>query len=64
MGIFEAYAVILSYGNVANDPLFLVNNLIYNFGLIYDSLKDTITFFVDRPESKATSTFDVGFELG
>lgn len=63
-GIFEAWGIIVDYGAFATDSSFLSTNLIYNFGLIYDSLKDAIMFFVDPTLSKAKTTFDIGFELG
>lgn len=38
-GFLEAMTNVASYGTVASDPLMIYTNVIYNFGLVYDSIK-------------------------
>lgn len=44
-GAFEAWAQMLNYTLFVYNPMILLWNLIYNFGLMYNAIKDTITFF-------------------
>lgn len=60
----EAYAQLLKYTIIATDPLTVLWNLIYNFGLIYNSIKDIGTFFIYPGRSGAKSPMDLGAQIG
>jgi len=60
-GVFEAFSTGSSFGNFVDNPKILLQNMIYNFGLMYNSMKDVIFYFINPEYSKATSTYQVGY---
>lgn len=54
----------IAYGNFIDDPKMLGTNIIYNFGLMYNSIKNAVVFFLGYPRPGVETTYDVGFELG
>ena len=39
-------------------------NVVYNFGHLFDSLRDFIAFLVNDPRGDITNVYDAGFSLG
>lgn len=62
--LFEGYDQLLGYGDFVTNPSYLLTNLIYNFGLMYNSVKDVIVFFQGSQFSGAKTAHDAGYELG
>ncbi len=63
-GSQEAVAQLLLYGDFVNNPSYITYNLVYNFGLMYNSIKDVILFFSGSPLSHAKNVYAAGFEIG
>jgi hypothetical protein len=53
-----------SYGNVANNPLMIYTNVIYNFGLVYDAIKNMMLYFLGAPRPSNDSPYSVGYNFG
>jgi hypothetical protein len=49
---------------VANDKYAVYTNIIYNFGLVYDSIKNMMLYFVGAPRPDNNTPYDVGYDLG
>jgi hypothetical protein len=63
-GVFEAGDNIFKYGDFLKTPMILYYNLIYNFGLLYNSVKSMVYFFVFPDRNKITNTNDLGKQFG
>lgn len=63
-GALESYYLVVKYGQFTKNPSFILINLVYNFGLMYDDLKSSLAFFSGHPIVGTTDTFSVGFDLG
>ena len=63
-GSIEAWNLVVQYAQFTNNPSFIMVNLVYNFGLMYDDLKDSLAFFTGNPVVGTTDTFGAGFDLG
>ena len=60
VGAQEAYTILLKYVGFVNTPMTLVYNLLFNFGLIYASVMDVVTFFALPARSGAKTPADLG----
>ena len=56
----EAYAQILKYTIIIYNPMTVIMNVAYNFGLIYNSIKDIAMYFVYPDRSGAKDPGDLG----
>ncbi len=63
-GFIEAVENVATYGGTIANPFLLYTNVVYNFGLIYDAVKNMVLFFLGFPRPGYTTPGDVGFELG
>ena len=63
-GAFEAGNTASNYGKMSKDPQYIAYNLVFNFGQMYNSIKDVALYFKGDPKAKATSAFNAGLELG
>jgi hypothetical protein len=63
-GVFEAETNALKYATFVSKPSLLYWNLIYNFGLLYNSIKSVIYFFILPTKNKITNTGDLGIQVG
>ena len=53
------------YGHLLlTSPRALLNNIIYNFGDIFDAFRDVILFVNDDPRGEYNVPYDAGFGLG
>ena len=52
------------YTKFVKTPTILYLNLIYNFGLIYESVKSAIYFFVYPKRNTLTTTYSLGQQVG
>ena len=59
MGGQEAYTRLLKYVKFTTDPMTLVWNLVYNLGLLYDAVKDVVTFFIYPARTSAKTVHDL-----
>lgn len=39
-------------------------NFVYNFGVIFDSFRETVLFFMEDPRGLANNVHDAGYNLG
>ena len=39
-------------------------NIIYNFGAIFDAVREVVLFFMEDPRGQANSVHDAGYNLG
>ena len=46
------------------DPSTFINNVIFNFGDIFDSIRDVILFFTDDDRGDYNIPYDAGYGLG
>ncbi len=63
-GAIEGASAAGTFGNWLNDPQIIMWNVVYNVGLVYDSVKDIITFFIGDERGNADSWFLAGFNIG
>ncbi len=63
-GVIEAVMTFIAYGNFFTDYTLLTTNLLFNFGLMYDSVKDAVMYFTGDERGHASDSFEAGFELG
>jgi len=64
-GAIESWILLVGYTGILSDPSFLGPNFLFNFGHMYDSVKDIIVFFNGSDTGgNAKSAFQVGFEIG
>jgi hypothetical protein len=63
-GAYEASDEALMYTTFTSDPSVLLYNIVLNFGLIYDAVKDIITFFAYPEYCKAEDTYSLGYQIG
>jgi hypothetical protein len=63
-GSYEAYEEFLNFGAFLEDPSDFIYNLVLNFGLMYDAIKDIITFFFYPDYTKADDTYELGYQIG
>lgn len=48
----------------AGDYKTYLMNLVYNFGHLFDSLRDFIAFLTNDPRGDVTNVYDAGYSLG
>lgn len=48
----------------ADDYKTYLMNFVYNFGHLFDSLRDFVTFLANDPRGDVTNVYDAGFSLG
>ena len=46
------------------NPKNYIMNVIYNFGHIFDSIRDSVLFLMEDPRGQVTNVYDCGFSLG
>ena len=63
-GFFQAEKNLMKYTKFITKLSILYLNLIYNFGLIYESVKSVIYFFVYPARNTITSTYGLGEQVG
>lgn len=63
-GFFEAEANALKYTTFVSNPMLLYYNFIYNFGLLYTSIKDVIFFFFVTNKNQITDLYVLGVQVG
>jgi len=63
-GFIEAVANVATYGGTLANPYTLYTNIVYNFGLIYDAVKNMLLFFLGFPRPGYNTPESVGYELG
>ena len=63
-GGIEAYTNVLNYGGSVTNPLVIYTNIIYNFGLVYDAIKNMALYFLGVPRPGNDKPYDVGYNLG
>lgn len=39
-------------------------NIVYNFGIIFDSIRETTLFFMEDPRSISNNVHDAGYNIG
>jgi len=39
-------------------------NIVYNFGMIFDSLRDVVLFFEEDPRGQTNNIHDAGYNVG
>lgn len=59
-GAFQAQTNVMKYITFTTDPMLLVWNLVYNFGLLYQSVKSVLFFFVLTDRNTINNTNDLG----
>lgn len=59
-GVFEAKDNVLKYLDFLAAPSLLYINLVYNFGLLYDSVKSFVYFFFYPSRNKIATTNELG----
>ncbi len=53
------------WGNIQLlDPRTFIDNVVFNFGRIFDSVRDSILFFTDDQRGEYDVPYDAGFGLG
>ena len=63
-GVLEGYELLLAYGNFVQNPEILLTNFVYNFGLMYASVKEAALFFMGEPRPQYNTPYKVGYQLG
>ncbi|TNV80389.1 hypothetical protein FGO68_gene1656 [Halteria grandinella] len=63
-GVTEAQANIFKYLDFLGAPSLLYINLVYNFGLLYDSVKTFVYFFFYPSRNKIATTNELGKQFG
>lgn len=56
-GTLDAWEQMVAYTYFVSDPMVLLWNFIYNFGLMYNAFKDVLTYFIEPSRTKAKNTF-------
>ena len=56
----EAYLVALKYLTLFNNPLTVLYNLGFNFGLIFNAVKEMTTFFVYPERCTSRTALELG----
>lgn len=54
----------MAYSTFMEKPKIIQENTIYNFGLIYNNIKEVILYFEDDKRTTLKSSFDCGFAIG
>jgi hypothetical protein len=54
----------LSYDSFIYDSSIVTNNLVYNFGLIYNNFKNIVLFFDGNPSAAVDDAYEVGYAMG
>lgn len=50
---------------VENDtPKPYMMNIVYNFGIIFDSMREAVLFFTEDPRALANNVHDAGYNIG
>ena len=62
--IFDGMIAAEAYTTFLKDATVIQQNMIYNFGLVYNNLKELILYFEDDPRKKITGAFSCGLTLG
>lgn len=63
-GVIEAMTNIVSLGGSVTNPLALYTNVIYNFGLVYNAIKNVVLYFLGVPRPGNDTPYAVGYNLG
>jgi len=61
---FEEVGVSAYNNALLLDPSTLINNVIYQFGNIFDSVRDVVLFFTDNSRGVFNLPYDAGYGLG
>ncbi len=64
IGVQEAYQVGLKYTSVFNDPTKILANMGWNFGLIFNAIKEVATYFAYPDRCTSPTPLDLGVALG
>ena len=62
-GMQEVIQGLVSYYN-SQYPSNVINNFIFNFGNIFDSVRNTVLFFMSDPRGDFTVPFQAGLGIG
>jgi hypothetical protein len=62
-GYYEAIDQATRYSDFTTDPTYLLSNLVYNFGLMYNSVREVTAYVTGKP-AKSKSSFDAGYQVG
>jgi len=63
-GAMEAIDNAVEVTGSVTSPLMVYTNIIYNFGLVYDSVKNMVLYFLGAPRPNHDTPYDVGYNLG
>jgi len=60
----EAYEVGGKYLTIFSDPMTVVLNMGFNFGLIFNAVKEVVTFFIYPKRCNSDTAFEFGVQIG
>lgn len=63
-GAQEAIVNVVSLGGSMTNPMVIYTNIIYNFGLAYNAIKNMILYFLGAPRPGDDTPYSVGYNLG
>lgn len=63
-GVMGITTTLNQYSAFLSTPVILQWNLVYNFGMVYNSIKNTAYFFLYPDKNKIKTTNALGIEIG
>ncbi len=63
-GTLEAKEEFLAKKDVYTDPKNLLNNIVFNFGNIFDAIRDALVWFDVGSQGEDEVSYDIGYALG
>ncbi len=60
----EAYAIALKYTTLMSDPMKILANLGWNFGILFNSVKEIVTYFAYPERCTGPTPLDLGVNIG
>ena len=63
-GFMGITGTLTQYSAFMSNPVILQWNLVYNFGMVYNSIKNTAYFFLYPEKNKIKTTNTLGIEIG
>jgi len=60
----EAYAIALKYTTLVSNPMTVVANMGWNFGILFNSVKEIVTFFIYPERCTSPTPLDLGVQIG
>ena len=58
-GVQQSSVLVNDYGSLGRDPSFFTTNLLLNFGLMYNSVREIVAYIMEAP-AKSKSSFEAG----